>query len=262
MDKRFSRQSFLGPVSMRAIVQAKVAIIGLCGGGSHVAQQLAHIGIGALRLFDHDHADETNSNRMVGLGREAAKAEMPKTEVMESLVRNVNPDCDLRLYPHRWQQHHEELRTCTAVVGCVDSYAQRDELERYSRRYMVPYIDVGMSVSGSEGRHLVSGQVILSMPGHICMQCLGFITPERLALEADNYGAAGGRPQVIWPNGVLASTAVGKVMSLITPWSEGLRPPLCTEYDGNRMTLSPSHKLAALAGVQCPHYAGNNSVGD
>lgn len=262
MDERFSRQSFLGTDSEQIIKRAKAAVVGLCGGGSHVAQQLAHIGVGVLRLFDHDLADETNANRMVGLGREDAKAKVPKTEVVDKLVRHVNPDCDLKVYPEKWQQHHEELRTCTVIFGCVDSYSDRDQLEAYARRYLIPYIDIGMDVSGSEGRYLVSGQVILSMPGHLCMQCLGFITPERLGREANNYGAAGGRAQVVWPNGVLASSAVGKFMSLLTPWSQGLQVPLCTEYDGNRMTLSPSHRAAALSGVQCPHYTGSNSVGD
>lgn len=34
----------------------------------------------------------------------------------------------------------------------------------------------------------------------------------RLELEAQTYHAAGARPQVVWPNGVLASTAVGLVI--------------------------------------------------
>lgn len=262
MHDRHSRQSFLGPSSKEILQACKVAVVGLCGGGSHVVQQLAHIGIGALRLFDHDTADTTNSNRMVGLSRVAAEAEVLKTDVMRDLVHAVNPDCDLNVYPTKWSENHLEMRSCTAIFGCVDSYAARDELESYARRYMIPYIDVGMDVSGEKEHHFVSGQVIVSMPGHLCLRCLGFITPERLGKEANDYGAAGGKPQVIWPNGVLASTAVGKFMSIVTPWSKGLQTPIYSEYDGNRMTVSTSNILAALAGRQCSHYDGENSVGD
>ena len=41
---RYSRQSFLGSESEEFIARATVAVAGLGGGGSHVVQQLAHIG--------------------------------------------------------------------------------------------------------------------------------------------------------------------------------------------------------------------------
>ena len=69
---------------------------------------------------------------------------------------------------------------------------------------------------------LISGQVILSMPGHPCMRCCGFITDERLKQEAERYGAAGARPQVVWPNGVLASTAAAGTVDAL-----GSRQPIC-----------------------------------
>jgi molybdopterin-synthase adenylyltransferase len=91
MENRFSRQSFLGPHSETVLQQARVAIVGLCGGGSHVAQQLAHIGVGNLVLFDHDTADETNLNRMVWLTDKAAKARERKTDIIVAAVKAVNP---------------------------------------------------------------------------------------------------------------------------------------------------------------------------
>jgi hypothetical protein len=45
-------------------------------------------------------------------------------------------------------------------------------------------------------------------------------------VEAEKYGAAGSRPQVVWPNGVLASTAVGLAVQLLTPWHP--KPPAFT----------------------------------
>ena len=46
MSNRHSRQSFLGQGSEERLQTASAAVIGLCGGGSHVSQQLAHIGVG------------------------------------------------------------------------------------------------------------------------------------------------------------------------------------------------------------------------
>ena len=36
------------------------------------------------------------------------------------------------------------------------------------------------------------------------MRCMAIVTEEYLKEEAGRYGDAGPRPQVVWPNGVLA----------------------------------------------------------
>lgn len=62
----FSRQYFLGPNSQQQIVACVVGIAGLGGGGSHIAQQLAHLGFRNYILFDRDVIEESNLNRLVG----------------------------------------------------------------------------------------------------------------------------------------------------------------------------------------------------
>ena len=44
MSERFSSQSFLGAEAGHVFESAIVGIVGLGGGGSHIAQQLAHVG--------------------------------------------------------------------------------------------------------------------------------------------------------------------------------------------------------------------------
>src|SRR6185369_3420447 len=116
------------------------------------------------------------------------------------------------------------------------TYIAREEIERLCRRFMIPFIDIGMDVTELLDGSLISGQIILSMPGDLCMRCLGFLNEELLAQEAARYGAAGGRPQVIWPNGLLASAAVGMFIQVITPWRCEMKPSLYLEYDGNAQT--------------------------
>jgi molybdopterin-synthase adenylyltransferase len=259
---RSSRQSFLGDGTEERIALARVAIVGLCGGGSHIAQQLAHIGVGHFTLFDDDIGEDSNLNRMVGLTEDDVATAMPKIEVISRLIHSVNSKAKVVCVPAKWQTRHELLRDHTAIVGGVDSFSERDQLERYARRYLVPYIDVGMDVHGDPGRYAISGQVILSMPGEPCMRCMGFLNDRVLGDEARRYGNAGGKPQVVWPNGTLASIAVGKFMSLLTPWHEELQPAFYTEYDGNRLTVQPSRKLAHLVAHQCRHFGGVGVLGD
>jgi hypothetical protein len=56
------------------------------------------------------------------------------------------------------------------------------------------------------------------LPDDLCLRCLGILTHYLLAREAANYGVAGAKPQVIWPNSILASTAIGLLLQTITPW--------------------------------------------
>ena len=92
------------------------------------------------------------------------------------------------------------------------------------------------------------------------MRCMGFITDERLSQEAKLYGEAGGRPQVVWPNGVLASTAVGIAIGLVTPWAAA-RPSAYLEYDGDQHFLRPSNIMKIIASHGCTHY-DTDAVGD
>jgi hypothetical protein len=121
------------------------------------------------------------------------------------------------------------------------------------------YVDIGMDVHGKQPS-VIGGQVILSSPGGLCMRCMGFLTDEKLAQEAARYGDVGGRPQVVWPNGVLASTAVGLAVELVTNWTSKPRSHAYLVYDGNAGTVQDSHTLRKLK-ANCDHYSSVD-VGD
>ena len=100
----------------------------------------------------------------------------------------------------------------------------------------------------------MAGQVILSMPGEPCLTCMEFLSETDLAREAAQYGAAGSRPQVVWANGVLASTAVGIAVDLLTGWTTLLRGPVYLSYHSNLATVKPHVRLDHLESGTCPHY--------
>ena len=128
------------------------------------------------------------------------------------------------------------------------------------RRYLMHYIDVGMDVHGEE-RPVIGGQVMLSSPGGPCMTCMGFLTEEKLGAEAARYGNVGARPQVVWPNGVLASTAVGFALELVTGWTRTPRPYAYMVYNGNEATLTPSKTLNGVERRACTHFSAED-LGD
>src|SRR3989442_529645 len=219
MKNRFNRQSFLGPDAARILNECTVAVVGLGGGGSHVAQQLAYAGVGGFLLFDGDKVELSNMNRLIGASLDDARANTAKTTVAERQILSVNPEAVVRSHQCRWQSAAESIREADAIVSCMDSYAARQDLEATARRYLIPLLDIGMDVFLLEKKAHVAGQVILSLPPGPCLRCLGFLNDENLRLEAEQYRAAGGRHQVVWTNGVLASVAVGLLVYLLTGWN-------------------------------------------
>lgn len=260
---RLERQSFLGPDSTKLLRNSTVGLIGLGGGGSHEVQQMAHLGIGGYVLVDPDTIDWTNTNRLVGGTLADVERKRSKVHIAERVIRGLQPDARIKMVQGRWEMVLEELKGCDIIVGAVDSYVARDQIERFCRRFLIPYIDIGMDVLalGDGNGYLVSGQVILSSPSRPCLWCCGFLDEEKLRKEAAQYGGAGGRPQVVWPNGVLASTAVGLLVQLLCPWHSKTTDFTYLVYDGNRGTVTPSPWVASLQNKICSHFSASE-VGD
>ncbi|MHC5537081.1 HesA/MoeB/ThiF family protein [Singulisphaera rosea] len=251
MSERYSRQGFLGEAGQRAIETARVCINGLGGGGSIIAPELAHLGVQNFVLYDPDPSDESNLNRTMTLTIADVAIRTMKVEAARRRILEINPLADVETYACRWQDRPQALDGSTLVMGCVDSFSERQQIEACCRRLLVPYIDIGMDVHAGDPPAM-SGQIILSAPGGPCMFCMHFLTGEKIGREVANYGVAGGKPQVVWANGVLASTAVGIAVNILTGWTT--TTPIYLQYNGNDGTLAPHIRLRYIAPGPCPHY--------
>jgi len=255
MNAPNNRQSFLGESLDYVLKNCLVGIVGLGGGGSQIVQQLAHIGFQRYVLYDYDKIEDTNLNRLVGGTKLDVGLKMPKMAIATRLIRSLQPDASITRVDKRWQENPEYLKYCDVIFGCLDGFQNRAELEALARRSLIPYIDIGMDVKkGDNGPPRMYGQVIASLPDFPCMRCFGFINENVLAEEAKAYGDAGIRPQVIWPNAILASTAVGIAMNLLMNWTEKCEgQTLYYEYDGNKGTIKP-HFKCEMPWEFCEHH--------
>lgn len=230
----------IGPLGDAKLASARVAVIGISGGGSHVVLQLAHQGIGTLIPVDDDTIDETNLGRVVG----AEVADIDKTlkvDLAERIANAVDPDIIVDKVNGRFPSSAAilALKSADIVVACVDTFRTREAINVFCRRYMIPLIDIGMSIQ-THREQLVraDGQVIVSMPGYPCMRCW-FLTDAVLKKEQierpagyDRNPDALGEPQVVSMNGVLASEACNCVLDMLTGYSGGERGPRFWQYDG------------------------------
>jgi len=250
MGNRYDRQSFLGPHAQEAIEAVTVGIVGLGGGGSHIVQQLAHVGFKRYVLYDDDIVTETNLNRLIGATSIDATAATPKLHIAKTMILGLQGDAIIQAFGCRWQALPDALRGCHIVFGCVETFQARQELEVHCRRYLSHYIDIGMDVHPDRS---IGGQVILSSPGFPCMTCMEFLTEATLGAEQTRYGNAGSHPQVVWPNGILASAAVGFALQLVTQWTGPRRPEPYLVYDGRLGTLT-RHLRHSSWPSKCSHF--------
>jgi len=247
--RRLARQSVaIGPESDRKLADTTVAVIGLSGGGSHVIQQLAHQGIGGLVAIDDDVVDETSLGRLVG-ARSSDINITPKTEVAIRLAEGVDPSIDVVPVRARFPSPHaiKALKKCDIVVACVDTFRAREAINDFCRRYLLPLVDIGMSIRSS-GERLVraDGQMIVAVPNRPCLRCW-FVTDAVLEAERrdrppgyDENPDAAGDPQVVSMNGTLASEACNSVLDLIMGYSGGRRAGKFLQYDGRTGALEPA----------------------
>ncbi len=261
MNGRFSRQGFLGDGSENLFQHVRAGIIGVGGGGSHITQQLAHLGVGNFAVFDPDTTDFPNLNRTVGATFADAVSKTPKVIVAERMIKGINPYAEVWAIQSEWQKDFESLRGCDVSFGCLDGFSRRAQLEESCLRAMIPLIDIGMDVH-KDKPYSISGQVVVSMPGHPCFRCVSFIQDNDLDEEGLRYGEAGGNPQVVWSNGVLASTAVGIFVQMITPWCGIRAGNSFIGYDGDAFTLEHDARLSVGEKTECQHFGATSDLGD
>jgi len=89
----FSRTELVLGDSIQKLFCSHIAVFGIGGVGSYVAEALARCGVGKLTLVDSDNVSASNINRqIIALNSTVGK---PKTSVMKDLIADINPDAQV-----------------------------------------------------------------------------------------------------------------------------------------------------------------------
>jgi molybdopterin-synthase adenylyltransferase len=265
----YDRQDLLiGRLGQRILGRSSVGIVGVGGGGTHVAQQCAYIGVGRIVLVDQDLIEPSNLSRMVGVG--PSDVGRQKVDAVADHLLRINPAC--RVLPLRSTFPSDaslaELKTCDLVVGCVDSLQARSEIQKFSWRYLVPEIDVGIGTGVTpsvEARRVeaIAGHVHVYLPGGPCMWCTGLLSSEKLAIESGGQGPAYvvgvAAPQVVSLNGVVGSMAVTETVQLLTGFISRAGGPKFWQLD---LALGRTYEVLIKADQVCNHAGTELGAGD
>jgi molybdopterin/thiamine biosynthesis adenylyltransferase len=141
MEPRYARNiPALTEAECRILREKRVIVVGCGGLGGHIIDQLARIGIGAIRAVDGDVFEETNLNRQLLssvplLGTAKAKA-------AEDHIRRVNPEIKAEGVAAFLTEENAEmlLSGCDLVLDALDNVQSRKILASVCKKVGIPYI--------------------------------------------------------------------------------------------------------------------------
>ena len=140
MLNRFSRtELLLGEENMSKLAQSKIAIFGIGGVGSYVAEGLARCGIGEFILIDSDDISLTNINRQIHALETTIGQK--KTLMMKERILSINPQAKVttieKLYTpesnfFNWDDDY------TYIVDAVDDVKDKINLIVNANKHNLP----------------------------------------------------------------------------------------------------------------------------
>lgn len=129
---------------------ATIAVIGAGGLGGHVILLLARMGVGCLKIADHDTFEETNLNRQALAT--VANLELPKAKAAADMIRAVNPAVEVSLQREKFCAENGDafLVGADLVIDALDNIPDRFTVEKFAKKHGIPMVHGALS--GWEGR--------------------------------------------------------------------------------------------------------------
>ena len=114
MINRFSRtELLLGAENMKKLKESTIAIFGIGGVGSYVAEGLARCGIGNFILIDSDDISLTNINRQIHALEYTIGHK--KTKIMKERILAINPEAKVTTIEKLYTPESDSLMSCWVV---------------------------------------------------------------------------------------------------------------------------------------------------
>ncbi|MGL4982795.1 MAG: tRNA threonylcarbamoyladenosine dehydratase [Treponemataceae bacterium] len=142
MTTEFSRtQILLGEQAIQTLAHKKVAVFGIGGVGSFVAEALARSGVGSLLLVDKDTVSLTNINRqLIALHSTINKA---KVSVMTQRIADINPKAcvtQMHQFFNTETQNEFDLAGLDYIIDAIDTISAKILLIETAKKMNIPII--------------------------------------------------------------------------------------------------------------------------
>jgi molybdopterin/thiamine biosynthesis adenylyltransferase len=248
----------IGDAANRALRDLSIAVVGAGGIGSPVAETLARMGVGHIRLLDHDYLDTpSNTRRVFGVTRSDAerKPAMSKAGAVAAGLNRLDLGCEVSAVVGdvRDAETAGHLLDVDVIVGATDTHSSRAALAELGIRAAIPIIDCGVRVGTRRSGQLDALWLErrIQVPEGPCLWCFGTLDPERIhaelmpadqldALEREGYitGSNGGpAPMVAGLTVTAAGLATTAILGMLGDALEGA--PLAVGVDALTLSVRP-----------------------
>lgn len=165
----------IGAGGQETLAGAKVLVIGAGGLGSAAIGHLAAAGVGRIGIVEGDRVELSNLQRQ--LLYETADIGRYKAEAAKDRVQEINPDCEVIIFPHRFApgMGPELVEDSQLVIDCTDNFATRFLIADACLREKKPLVSAAISGFSAQ---LSTFKPYLGVP-HPCYRCLVPQAPER-----------------------------------------------------------------------------------
>jgi tRNA A37 threonylcarbamoyladenosine dehydratase len=157
VDRRFGGiDRLFGLDGAQRIRDAHVAVVGIGGVGSWVAESLARSGVGQLTLIDFDHVAESNINRQIHATE--GSLGMAKVHAMRERIHSFYPQCQVTCVeafaePDNWPGILPE--GVNAVVDACDQTSAKTSIAAWAVKCKGIHVTVG-AAGGKRHAQLVA----------------------------------------------------------------------------------------------------------
>lgn len=180
----------LGTDTHRTLRSLRVAIVGAGGIGSPAAETLARMGVGQIRLLDHDRLDTpSNARRVFGVARsdtQGTPGPYKAVAVAEGLNRlGLGSELSAIVGDIRDADIARHLLDVDVVVAATDTHSSRAALAELGIRAGIPIIDMGVRV-GTRRSGVLDALWLerrIQVPEGPCLWCWGRLDAERIRVE-------------------------------------------------------------------------------
>lgn len=142
MLNQFSRTEMLiGEEGIEKLNNSKIAIFGIGGVGSYVAEALARTGVGNFILVDNDKVTITNINRQIIATTKTIG--QYKVDLMKQRILDINPEAKVETYKTFYMPDCKENildNSIDYIVDAIDTVTAKIYLIEEAQRLNIPII--------------------------------------------------------------------------------------------------------------------------
>lgn len=136
--ERFARLDALYGGLSDILSSKTVAVFGLGGVGGACVEALCRSGVGNLILVDNDTVSESNINRQIIASDKTLG--LKKTEVFADRIKDINPECRVKVYDRFYIGGTEEIIGADYVADCIDTVSAKLGLYQATAALNIPVI--------------------------------------------------------------------------------------------------------------------------